>query len=45
MRDLGDSVSGTLHIRIEEQNGPVQEYDINTASMPFLTRPGQCAIS
>lgn len=45
IRDLGDSVSGTLHIRIEEQNGQVQEYDINTASMPFLTRPGQCAIN
>lgn len=41
IQDLGDSVSGTLHIRIEEQNGQVQEYDINTASMPFLTRPGQ----
>ncbi|MGS0066517.1 fimbria/pilus outer membrane usher protein, partial [Escherichia coli] len=41
IQDLGDSVSGTLHIRIEEQNGQVQEYDINTATMPFLTRPGQ----
>ena len=33
IQDLGDSVSGTLHIRIEEQNGQVQEYDISTASM------------
>ena len=41
IQDLGDSVSGTLHIRIEEQNGQVQEYDISTASMPYLTRPGQ----
>ncbi|EGI3097507.1 TPA: fimbria/pilus outer membrane usher protein, partial [Escherichia coli] len=40
-QDLGDSVSGTLHVRIEEQNGQVQEYDISTASMPFLTRQGQ----
>lgn len=30
-----------MHIRIEEQNGQVQEYDISTASMPYLTRPGQ----
>lgn len=41
IQDLGDSVSGTLHVRIEEQNGQVQEYDISTASMPFLTRQGQ----
>ncbi|XNM62245.1 fimbria/pilus outer membrane usher protein [Escherichia coli] len=41
MQDLRDSVSGTLHIRIEEQNGQVQEDDISTASMPYLTRPGQ----
>ncbi|WP_286634217.1 fimbria/pilus outer membrane usher protein, partial [Escherichia coli] len=32
---------GTLHVRIEEQNGQVQEYDISSASMPFLTRQGQ----
>lgn len=41
IQDIGDSVSGTLHVRIEEQNGQVQEYDVSTASMPFLTRPGQ----
>ncbi len=41
IQDLGDSVSGTLHVRIEEQNGRVQEYDISTASMPFLTRQGR----
>ncbi|MFS1780916.1 fimbria/pilus outer membrane usher protein [Escherichia coli] len=33
IQDLGDSISGTLHVRIEEQNGQVQEYDISTASM------------
>lgn len=41
IQDIDDSVSGTLHVRIEEQNGQVQEYDVSTASMPFLTRPGQ----
>lgn len=41
IQDIGDSVSGTLHVRIEEQNGQVQEYDVSTASMPYLTRPGQ----
>lgn len=41
IQDLADFSSGTLHVRIEEVNGQVQEYDISTASMPFLTRPGQ----
>lgn len=41
IQDLGEFNSGTLHVRIEELNGQVQEYDISTASMPFLTRPGQ----
>ncbi|MCH5359836.1 fimbrial biogenesis outer membrane usher protein [Escherichia fergusonii] len=41
IQDLADFSSGTLHVRIEEANGQVQEYDISTASMPFLTRPGQ----
>ncbi len=40
-RILVIGVFGTLHIRIEEDNGQVQEYDISTASMPYLTRPGQ----
>ncbi len=42
IQDIGDSVSGTLHVRVEEQNGQVQEYDVTTASMPFLTRRGRC---
>lgn len=41
IQDIGDSASGTLHVRVEEQNGQTQEYDVSTASMPFLTRPGQ----
>ncbi|EAB9748576.1 TPA: outer membrane usher protein [Salmonella enterica subsp. enterica serovar Ball] len=41
IQGLSDSISGDLHVRIEEQNGQVQEYDVSTASIPFLTRPGQ----
>lgn len=41
IQGISDSVSGDLHVRIEEQNGQVQEYDVSTASIPFLTRPGQ----
>ncbi|HBC0141470.1 TPA: fimbrial biogenesis outer membrane usher protein [Salmonella enterica] len=40
IQDLNQSVSGTLHVRVIEQNGQVQEFDVSTASVPFLTRPG-----
>ena len=41
IQDLNEATSGDLHVRIEEQNGQVQEYDVSTASIPDLTRPGQ----
>ena len=41
IQDLNEAVSGDLHVRVEEQNGQVQEYDVSTASIPYLTRPGQ----
>lgn len=41
IQDINESVSGDLHVRIEEQSGQVQEYDVSTASIPYLTRPGQ----
>lgn len=41
IRSLSNAVSGTLDIRVEEQDGNVQQYQINTASIPYLTRPGQ----
>lgn len=40
IQDLNDSVSGVLNVRIEEEDGSVREFDVNTASIPFLTRPG-----
>jgi len=41
IQDLSEAVSGELKVRIEEQDGSVQEFVINTASIPYLTRPGQ----
>ncbi|ECG8591285.1 outer membrane usher protein [Salmonella enterica subsp. salamae] len=41
IQDINETVSGDLHVKIEEQNGQVQEYDVSTASIPFLTREGQ----
>ncbi|MGJ3356038.1 outer membrane usher protein, partial [Providencia sp. Je.9.19] len=41
IQDLSDAVSGELLVRVEEQDGSVQEFTVNTASIPYLTRPGQ----
>jgi len=40
IQDLNDSVSGTLNVRVEEEDGTVREFNVDTASIPFLTRPG-----
>ncbi|MGG1905317.1 outer membrane usher protein [Enterobacter ludwigii] len=40
IQDINDAVSGELNVRIEEQDGNVQEFTMNTASIPYLTRPG-----
>ncbi|MGS2875694.1 outer membrane usher protein [Enterobacter huaxiensis] len=40
IRDINDAVSGELMVRVEEQDGSVQTFTINTANIPFLTRPG-----
>lgn len=40
IQDINDAVSGQLNIRIEEEDGSVQEFNIDTASVPYLTRPG-----
>lgn len=41
IQDLSDAVSGELNVRVEEQDGSVQTFSVNTASIPYLTRPGQ----
>lgn len=40
IQDLNDAVSGQLLVRIEEQDGSVRQFTMNTASIPYLTRPG-----
>ncbi|WP_228160422.1 outer membrane usher protein [Klebsiella oxytoca] len=40
IQDINDAVSGMLNVRVEEQDGSVQEFTMNTASIPYLTRPG-----
>ncbi|WP_086107417.1 outer membrane usher protein [Xenorhabdus vietnamensis] len=41
IQDLSDAVSGTLDVRVEEQDGGIQEFQVNTATIPYLTRPGR----
>ena len=40
IQDLNSAVSGTLDVRVQEQDGSVQQYKVSTASIPYLTRPG-----
>lgn len=40
IQDLNNSVSGLLDVRVEEQDGSVQTFQVNTATIPYLTRPG-----
>lgn len=40
IQDINDAVSGELNVRVEEQDGSVQEFTMNTATIPYLTRPG-----
>ncbi|TCD14826.1 outer membrane usher protein [Lelliottia amnigena] len=40
IQDLNSAVAGELNVRVQEQDGSVQEYKVNTANIPYLTRPG-----
>ncbi|VFS14981.1 fimbrial biogenesis outer membrane usher protein [Enterobacter cancerogenus] len=41
IQDLNEMVSGEIDVRVEEQDGAVQTFKVNTASVPYLTRPGR----
>jgi outer membrane usher protein FimD/PapC len=41
IQDLSDTVSGKLDVRVEEQDGSVQSFQQDTATVPYLTRPGR----
>lgn len=40
IQELSSAVSGKLDVRVEEQDGRVQTFQVDTASIPYLTRPG-----
>ncbi|WP_058914023.1 fimbria/pilus outer membrane usher protein [Entomohabitans teleogrylli] len=41
IQDLNSAVNGQLDVRVEEQDGSVQTFQVTTATIPYLTRPGQ----
>lgn len=41
IQDLNEATSGTLDVRVEEQDGSVQQFQVDTATIPYLSRPGQ----
>lgn len=41
IQDIRSSVSGQLDVRVEEQDGSVQSFQVDTASVPYMTRPGK----
>ncbi|WP_337061230.1 fimbria/pilus outer membrane usher protein [Serratia marcescens] len=41
IQNLDSAVRGQLDVKVTEQNGDVQTFSVSTASVPYLTRPGQ----
>lgn len=41
IQDLNSTVHGLLDVKVVEEDGSTQEYQVNTASIPYLTRPGR----
>lgn len=40
IQDLNDAVTGTLDVRVEEQDGSEHTFTVESANIPYLTRPG-----
>lgn len=40
IQDLSSAVSGKLDVKVKEQDGSEQTFQVDTATIPYLTRPG-----
>ena len=40
IQDLNAAVTGSLDVRVEEQDGTVNSFTVDSSSIPYLTRPG-----
>ena len=41
IQDIDNAMSGTLDVRVEEQDGTTQTFSLETSNIPYLTRPGR----
>ncbi len=41
IQDLGSAIVGVLDVVVEEQDGSMQRFQVNTANIPYLSRPGR----
>lgn len=41
IQDLSTAVTGKLDVKVQEQDGTTQNFQIDTANIPYLTRPGR----
>lgn len=41
IQDLNDALSGEIRVTVQEQDGSTQTFTLSTATVPYLTRPGQ----
>ncbi|KFX00498.1 fimbrial assembly protein [Pectobacterium betavasculorum] len=40
IQDLNSATSGTLDVTVQEQDGTTRTFQVSTANVPYLTRPG-----
>jgi outer membrane usher protein PapC len=40
LQDISSAIRGTLDVRVEEQDGSVQTFQVSTATIPYISRPG-----
>lgn len=40
IQDIDQGLTGVLDVRVEEQDGTLQTFQVNMSSIPYLTRPG-----
>nr|WP_236720662.1 outer membrane usher protein [Serratia marcescens] len=40
IQDLNAATTGTLDVKVTEQDGSVRTFQVNTGNVPYLTRPG-----
>lgn len=40
IQDLNSGTTGSLDVKVEESDGSIQQFQVNTANIPYLSRPG-----